>query len=280
MIASPEAEPAADTGLDPRQAEAIVRLVEAAPLVRRRYQFFVWMQNHVRALLPHEVAVCGAWQRHQKNLLLEPFHAVVLPDPALALLTQADGVLVRALVQHWVARGGRPLALALSRVPELAPHLGEVAAVQQAGLEHWVLHAVARPYRPTELESLFLFAAGSARAAEARVPTLELLLPHLHSTCQRMQVAERELGGVPAAGYTREPQPGVQITVRERQILAWVREGKSNQQIGEVLGISALTVKNHVQKILRKLGAANRAQAVARAIAMNLLAGSGSPAEV
>jgi len=32
-----------------------------------------------------------------------------------------------------------------------------------------------------------------------------------------------------------------------------------------------LTVKNHVQKILRKLGAANRAQAVARAMSMNLL---------
>ena len=45
----------------------------------------------------------------------------------------------------------------------------------------------------------------------------------------------------------------------------------SNQQIGEVLGISALTVKNHVQKILRKLNAANRAQAVARAMTMNLL---------
>ena len=51
----------------------------------------------------------------------------------------------------------------------------------------------------------------------------------------------------------------------------WVREGKSNQEIGDQLGISVLTVKNHVQKILRKLGASNRAQAVARAMSMNLL---------
>jgi DNA-binding CsgD family transcriptional regulator len=43
----------------------------------------------------------------------------------------------------------------------------------------------------------------------------------------------------------------------------------SNQQIGVKLGISALTVKNHVQKILRKLGASNRAQAVAIAMSLN-----------
>jgi DNA-binding CsgD family transcriptional regulator len=61
------------------------------------------------------------------------------------------------------------------------------------------------------------------------------------------------------------------ITERERQILSWLREGMSNNEVGVVLGISALTVKNHVQKILRKLNAANRAQAVARAMSMNLL---------
>jgi len=60
------------------------------------------------------------------------------------------------------------------------------------------------------------------------------------------------------------------ITSREREILQWVRDGLSNQQISEKLGISALTVKNHVQKILRKLGAANRAQAVAKAMTMNV----------
>ena len=61
------------------------------------------------------------------------------------------------------------------------------------------------------------------------------------------------------------------ISEREEQVLIWVREGMSNQEIGVQLGISPLTVKNHVQKILRKLGATNRAQAVARAMSMNLL---------
>ena len=42
-------------------------------------------------------------------------------------------------------------------------------------------------------------------------------------------------------------------------------------QIGEVLSISPLTVKNHVQKILRKLGASNRAQAVSKALSLGLI---------
>ena len=45
----------------------------------------------------------------------------------------------------------------------------------------------------------------------------------------------------------------------------------SNQQIADQLGISSFTVKNHVQKILRKLGARNRAHAVALAITHDLL---------
>ena len=46
-----------------RQVEALVRVIEAGPAIRRRYQFFVWMQNHVHVLLPHVLAVCGSWQR-------------------------------------------------------------------------------------------------------------------------------------------------------------------------------------------------------------------------
>ena len=43
-----------------------------------------------------------------------------------------------------------------------------------------------------------------------------------------------------------------------------------------ILSISPLTVKNHIQKILRKLQASNRAQAVSKAIAMKLLGSAGN----
>jgi DNA-binding NarL/FixJ family response regulator len=65
------------------------------------------------------------------------------------------------------------------------------------------------------------------------------------------------------------------VTGRECQILEGVRDGKSNREIAKALGLSPLTVKNHVQKILRKLGASNRTQAVTQAMANGVLASAG-----
>jgi DNA-binding NarL/FixJ family response regulator len=61
------------------------------------------------------------------------------------------------------------------------------------------------------------------------------------------------------------------VTEREAEILTWVQKGKSNREIGRTLGISPLTVKNHVQKILRKLEVHNRTQAVAKAMRHGIL---------
>lgn len=51
---------------------------------------------------------------------------------------------------------------------------------------------------------------------------------------------------------------------RELEVMDWVRKGKTNQEIGMILDISAFTVKNHLQRIFRKANVLNRAQAVAK----------------
>jgi DNA-binding CsgD family transcriptional regulator len=51
------------------------------------------------------------------------------------------------------------------------------------------------------------------------------------------------------------------LSPREQQVAEWVGEGKSNEEIAVILGISAHTVKNHLDKIFRKLGVENRCAA-------------------
>jgi DNA-binding NarL/FixJ family response regulator len=63
------------------------------------------------------------------------------------------------------------------------------------------------------------------------------------------------------------------LSVRERGVLRLVAAGQSNRQIAETLSISERTVKFHVTAILNKLGAENRAQAVALAAERGLLSG-------
>jgi DNA-binding NarL/FixJ family response regulator len=54
------------------------------------------------------------------------------------------------------------------------------------------------------------------------------------------------------------------LTPRELEVLTSIRQGSTNQTIASVLGVSLSTVKRHVEHILLKLDAKNRAEAAAR----------------
>jgi DNA-binding NarL/FixJ family response regulator len=70
----------------------------------------------------------------------------------------------------------------------------------------------------------------------------------------------------------RRPHPvPVTLSKREREVLRLVVEGKSNEMIGEGLSIEAGTVRNHVSRILMKLGVDNRVQAAVRAVREDLV---------
>jgi DNA-binding CsgD family transcriptional regulator len=59
-------------------------------------------------------------------------------------------------------------------------------------------------------------------------------------------------------GWPREHNS---ITPREREVLFWLARGKSNAEIGLILGISAATVGKHLEHIYPKLGVENRTAA-------------------
>lgn len=62
-----------------------------------------------------------------------------------------------------------------------------------------------------------------------------------------------------------------ELTPREMDVLRLLAEGLSNRKIGERLSINERTVKYHVAAILAKLEAANRTEAVMRAIERGLI---------
>jgi DNA-binding NarL/FixJ family response regulator len=63
----------------------------------------------------------------------------------------------------------------------------------------------------------------------------------------------------------------VSLTHREREILTWVKDGKSTGEIAAILKISLDTVKFHMKNIFQKLGATSRSQAIAIAIENKLI---------
>jgi transcriptional regulator EpsA len=265
---SPQARGADAESVASENPYALVRAIETSVDVRRRFHFFVWSQNHLHALVPHQLLFCGAYQRARRDVMYEVFNSVPVPSDVLDLRTEAQSPWMRHVVDAWIAQRGHALVLDLAADGAVRP---EAELLLDAGFDQLLVHGVSRPQRPSEIESLFVLGSHGRRYTPREQSYFELLMPHVHSAWLRVQATELELAG----GKDKAAMPGAAhrapITERESQILSWVREGMSNQQIGAQLGISVLTVKNHVQKILQKLGAANRAQAVAKAMTMNLL---------
>jgi DNA-binding NarL/FixJ family response regulator len=56
------------------------------------------------------------------------------------------------------------------------------------------------------------------------------------------------------------------LTLREAEVLTWIARGKSNRDIGEILGLSPRTVNKHLEQVYAKLGVENRTAAATLAM--------------
>jgi DNA-binding CsgD family transcriptional regulator len=88
----------------------------------------------------------------------------------------------------------------------------------------------------------------------------QMLVHHLIDTALRLL-------GPPALGLAAYPR----LTAREREVLGWTAQGKSQGLVAQILGVSPHTVDFHLRSLLRKLAVGNKQQAVLRALQLGLL---------
>ena len=67
------------------------------------------------------------------------------------------------------------------------------------------------------------------------------------------------------------PAPPMKLNIRERDILTLAAAGKTSKEIAAAVGVAKITIDMHVGAILSKMGALNRNQAIAKAIANKLI---------
>jgi len=246
---------------------ALVSAITDAVAVRRRFQFFAWTQGHLQSLLPHGVLVCGLPRGTGTGMFFDYFHNLPLPTQALGRLCHPrDGVAV-GMLEAWRAQGCDPLVVQDGQASSAA--LFE--QLQDLGLGVTLAHGI--PFEQSSVGAHGFFAFVSLRGAPGARETAiaSMTVPYVFSTYCRALSRDRAPVTVSTA-----PSDGA-LSEREVEILHWVREGKSNHEIGMVLSISPLTVKNHIQRILKKLQASNRTQAVSKAMGLRLL-GASAPA--
>lgn len=90
------------------------------------------------------------------------------------------------------------------------------------------------------------------------VHCIHLLCLHLHAAVLRVEAAK-----APVADTVR-------LTPREREILRWMANGKTYVQIGQILGITERTVREHLDRAANKLGVDSKMQLVTEAVARGL----------
>lgn len=225
--------------LNGREQEYLLHAITAAHGIAAPSDFFLWSQGPLQALLPHAILVCAQLGHDGAVLRSEAWHSAVLDRAALYRLCDPRQGQVAHLARAWRADGQK------------AAIIGDV-----------LVHGSATTGADGSFFALFSTPLPDP-ARQAYV--LELLLPYLHLHWLALYGKERALP--PGASVART------ASARELEILHWVREGKSNEEVGQILGISGWTVKSHLQRIYKLLGVSNRTQAVSRGIALRLLAG-------
>lgn len=98
------------------------------------------------------------------------------------------------------------------------------------------------------------------------------LLAAVEARLARAGAVRQQLAAAAARGFkpdysSSEPlQRTLHLTPREAEVLLWVAQGKSNADIGTILGMSEKTVKQHLGVVFQKLGVEGRNAATLRAL--------------
>lgn len=243
--------------LDAHSIEGLLLNLDASLRVTTRAHFFTWTQGLLLNLIRHRVLVCALRKARDPSFTVDAFSTVVASGSSLADLLAREGTLLSSLADKWAERQFKPC---IFNAEELAGTGGSAGLreLMRSGATELLVHGWHDA--DGEVEGLTIFACPPGTAGARESYLVQLVNPALHSAWVRTQTR-------PQGADARTPaNAGCILTERERGILRWVYLGKSNGEIGAILGISALTVKNHVQKILRKLNVVNRAQAVGRAL--------------
>jgi LuxR family transcriptional regulator, maltose regulon positive regulatory protein len=191
-----------------------------------------------------------------------------------ASLTYQDDTERLTLAQVQLAQGEAEAALAtLAEIVPAARAAGRIDSVIQGhvwqALAWQAAGAVAQALAALEAALLLAAPQGIVRYfLDAGAP----LLPLLRRIDARSKVAAyaRQLLAI-AEQTTAQPHPADTLTEREIEVLARIAAGASNQTIADELVISVGTVKTHIHRLMAKLDAQNRTEAVSKARHLNLL---------
>ena len=257
--------------LTPEQGAIYFELIDASLRVKQREHMFSLLQGPVQYLFPHEVMICGVGVPGSDALRFDSFSSIrYFTDQHAEEATTFETGLIARTLEAWRVHK-RPVMLGGDRSKGdyggfVVPFDGVDETLHRLELRNLAAHGMWG--NDGDVSTFFCFSRMPGAVDSRHAYILELVIPHLHSALLRFVQTTSEGGARLQRTRTNGDH---QVTSREQEVLQWINNGKTNWEIAQILDISPLTVKNHVQNILRKLEVQNRRHAGLKAVKIGLI---------
>lgn len=238
----------------------LIRILQNSLSIQSHFQLLLWMQGDVQEMVRHDALIAFSGALGGKTYHYDIVSAI--PGIRTAKLPHRSINEFRTGVhRHWINGGGRVTS---ASVPDGCIAQIDAAEIHEAlhDMRQILFHAI--PDTRFKADHLYILLRKGEHFSERERKLFELMLPHIDA-------AVRKIDGLPVIEPEQVTAPillnsmiKAGLSTREIEILEWVRNGKTNIEIGLILNISTFTVKNHLQRIYKKINVSNRAQAAGK----------------
>jgi transcriptional regulator EpsA len=253
-------------GLSLEQRVNFMDVISGSLRITQRSHLFNWLQGEFQSLVGHEIMIFGVKSTENEPYYFEYFTSSrYFSDAQFNEVIQQETGLISQVLKLW-RKTSLPLFVNNQDEPMQQGNYNVINFDQNSlvnsELKNFVIHGFGQNH--SKLSSIVIFARLHKQANTAYAHMLELIMPHLHCALIRVTSSKNNFSASP-------DNLGRLITKRESEVLQWLHMGKTNWEISTILDISPLTVKNHVQNVIRKLSVLNRSQAAVKAAKLGLI---------
>ena len=242
-------------------SERFMQIVQGASNVDSHYDLYRLLQDKIQYFIPHQILI-SAWRDFSdQDLTLDVVSA--LPGVRTELLAKCGlESLLKGYFDRYAANGRQPLRLN-GPFGEIEKHAQCDCAIHTAIHDMRSVQIFGLRNERDNQETLYVAFSPSMAMSEHESEYRSFLI---NSVVAQIDMAFRKVAALKIAKIAaNDPNLNIpkNLSTRELEVLAWLTQGKSNSEIAEHLNISAFTVKNHAQRIFKKLKVTNRAEVAA-----------------
>lgn len=242
-------------------------LIDEVLSVRRHIELMHWLQGDLQGYLPHDILIAAWGDFHLRVIHYDIVSALpgVRSENAMA---ESIAPLLTGLFNRWIAQDRRPFSLNVGQdgyawegIATSGP-IAEAMQQMKSSLVHGINDQRGRH------DCLYVFFSKYPKRRKNEANAIKFLLPYIDTALRQVdllpnQYAQKSiLNATSSEPLVADCSDNDVLSDREVEIMKWVAMGKTNGEIGSILNVSSFTIKNHMQRIFKKLDVFNRAQAV------------------